>query len=83
MPAISQDTKRACGYSRNIREVIAFGTSGWSPAVGGIIDPGDCSQTGSGDITRIGDICVTPFASNWACKLVGLLPLESCHTVDI
>ena len=44
-----------------IKEVIAFGTSGWSAKIGGIIDPTDCSEpTPGADITRIGDLCVRP-----------------------
>ncbi|KAK9807319.1 hypothetical protein WJX73_001446 [Symbiochloris irregularis] len=55
--------------SSQIKEVIAFGTSGWSAKLGGVIDPLDCSQPVPGNTpTRIGDICVTPFASNWNCK---------------
>ena len=47
--------ERGLCCSRNINEVIAFGTSGFSAKLGGVIDPSDCSEPIPGsDITRIG-----------------------------
>ena len=57
--------------SKHVRELVFFGTSGWSPQMGGVID----SKRGCNDtihsrkpIARIGDVCITPMAVNWDCK---------------
>ncbi|KAK9811758.1 hypothetical protein WJX72_009569 [[Myrmecia] bisecta] len=52
----------------NIKEIIYMGTSGWSPQLGGTINPGNCSQTSTAPLTRLGDLCITPWSVNWNCK---------------
>lgn len=52
-----------------IKEAIYFGTSGWSPQPGGILNPPQCSATNwRPNVTRTGDICISPFSVNWTCK---------------
>lgn len=54
----------------HVKEIIYSGTSGFSPALGGIVNPPDCVETAMPEtITRLGDVCVTPFANNWECRL--------------
>lgn len=66
-----------CG--KLVKEAIYMGTSGWSAAVGGIVTPAgpdtpaaSCAAPGpsvaKGLTTRVGDLCVTPYSSNWMCK---------------
>lgn len=63
-----------CG--RWIKEIVYVGTSGWSPQSGGVIsiDPYPGQTTGCGapnplvKPNRVGDMCVSPLAVNWACK---------------
>lgn len=55
--------------ANHIKEVIYMGTSGWSPALGGILDASDCSKANpTKSIVRLGDICISPFSVNWVCK---------------
>uniref|UniRef100_A0A7S0RA27 Nucleoside phosphorylase domain-containing protein n=1 Tax=Chlamydomonas leiostraca TaxID=1034604 RepID=A0A7S0RA27_9CHLO len=57
----------ACGPW--IKEIVYFGTSGWSPARGGILNPPSCSAANPhAEPTRLGDVCVSPFSVNWTCK---------------
>ncbi|XP_024385844.1 uncharacterized protein [Physcomitrium patens] len=52
------------------KELIYVGTSGWSAAVGGILNPDNCEKANpTHKITRLGDVCVTPMSMNWNCKL--------------
>ncbi|MEW5317715.1 MAG: hypothetical protein WDW38_008994 [Sanguina aurantia] len=73
-------TVRLLTCSHVIKEFIYQGTSGWSAAVGGIVNPpssdnpnGTCTtsnpNTAKGLTTRLGDICVSPYSLNWACAL--------------
>ena len=58
-------------YGSQTKEVLFLGTSGGSPAVGGVLDSSDCSAARPGDaekLVRLGDICVSPFATNWDCQ---------------
>ncbi|CAL8467166.1 g6702 [Coccomyxa elongata] len=54
-----------------IKDFIYVGTSGWSSQLGGVLNaPGSCKEANPPrDLARIGDIAVTPYAANWACKL--------------
>ncbi|KAI8467059.1 MAG: hypothetical protein J3K34DRAFT_524060 [Monoraphidium minutum] len=59
-----------CG--RDIRDATYSGTSGWSPQLGGILNNGSCeagSANSNGKLARIGDVCVSPFAVNWDCRI--------------
>lgn len=52
------------------KELIYSGTSGWSSAVGGILNADNCRKaTTTHKIVRFGDVCVSPMAMNWNCKL--------------
>jgi len=52
------------------KELIFAGTSGWSAAVGGILNAGHCKKANpTKHITRFGDVCVSPMSINWSCKL--------------
>ncbi|GLI61951.1 hypothetical protein VaNZ11_004513, partial [Volvox africanus] len=65
-----QELLTSCGPS--ITEMIYFGTSGWSPQLGGVLNPPDCSQANPNrKITRparVGDVCISPVSVNWVCK---------------
>eukprot|EP00613_Pedinella_sp_CCMP2098_P060804 CAMPEP_0171984592 /NCGR_PEP_ID=MMETSP0993-20121228/273905_1 /TAXON_ID=483369 /ORGANISM="non described non described, Strain CCMP2098" /LENGTH=906 /DNA_ID=CAMNT_0012637415 /DNA_START=115 /DNA_END=2833 /DNA_ORIENTATION=- len=53
------------------KEVIFLGTSGFSPARGGILDSDSCggaSPAATTELTAIGDVCVSHFATNWDCQ---------------
>ena len=40
------------------------------PLAGGILDTSDCTQAQPArQIARLGDVCVSPYALNWNCKL--------------
>lgn len=46
--------------------------------VGGIINPTDCMEAAPAQtITRLGDICVTPFSNNWCFPLLPSSAMES------
>lgn len=52
-----------------VREAIYFGTSGWSPQQGGLLNPPSCSAVNwRPNVTRTGDVCISPFSVNWTCK---------------
>ncbi|KAA6418770.1 MAG: hypothetical protein FRX49_11258 [Trebouxia sp. A1-2] len=55
----------------DIKEIIWMGTAGYSPQQGGVIDTlrGCDAANPSTAITREGDLCITPWAINWDCKL--------------
>ncbi|KXZ49339.1 hypothetical protein GPECTOR_22g933 [Gonium pectorale] len=62
-----QELLTACGSS--VTEMIYFGTSGWSPQLGGVLNPPNCSEANPGrKITRVGDVCISPVSVNWVCK---------------
>ncbi|MEW5311427.1 MAG: hypothetical protein WDW38_003143 [Sanguina aurantia] len=51
-----------------IRDLVYFGTSGWTPQKG-VLNPPQCkAANGYGEIIRIGDACVSPFTVNGNCK---------------
>ncbi|KAK9835667.1 hypothetical protein WJX74_005379 [Apatococcus lobatus] len=53
-----------------IKEVIFSGTAGFSAQVGGAVDPSDCTTPNyDGAPVKLGDVCITPFAVNWDCRL--------------
>ena len=60
-----------CNCSEYIKEIIWMGTAGYSPQQGGVIDTlrGCDAANPSTAITREGDLCITPWAINWDCKL--------------
>ncbi|GFR47452.1 hypothetical protein Agub_g9177, partial [Astrephomene gubernaculifera] len=62
-----QELLTSCGAA--VREVLYFGTSGWSPQLGGVLNPPHCGQANdNGKIVRVGDVCVSPVSVNWVCK---------------
>ena len=70
-PAASACTAEllSCGAAIDMREVVWLGTSGWSPQPGGVLNADDCSEANpSTDVTRVGDICVSPFGEGWCFK---------------
>lgn len=72
-----------CG--RWIKEIVYVGTSGWSPQLGGVLStepyPGQstgCSAPNpSSTPNRVGDLCISPLAVNWACKKADYL--QQCN----
>jgi hypothetical protein len=52
-----------------LSEVLYFGTSGWSPQPGGMLNPpSDCEKANwRPKVARLGDVCVSPLSVNWAC----------------
>jgi hypothetical protein len=58
------------GCSPYIKETMFFGTAGFSPRKGGILNPpSTCTPPeGQGTLVRYGDICVTNHAINWDCQ---------------
>lgn len=51
-----------------LSEVLYFGTSGWSPQPGGILNPPECDKANwRPKVARLGDVCVSPLSVNWAC----------------
>jgi len=60
-----------CGAAATMRDATYSGTSGWSPQLGGVLNNGSCEAgraNDNGRITRVGDVCVSPFAVNWSCR---------------
>ncbi|KAG1654769.1 hypothetical protein FOA52_015329 [Chlamydomonas sp. UWO 241] len=58
---------RECGSL--IKDIVYFGTSGWSPQRGGLLNPPACAVANwNNDKTRVGDVCVSPLSVNWVCK---------------
>ena len=58
-------------YGPEAREVLFLGTAGGSPAVGGILDSDACGAANQGaaaKLVRLGDVCVSPFATDWDCQ---------------
>ncbi|GAB4815300.1 hypothetical protein N2152v2_002346 [Parachlorella kessleri] len=56
-----------CGT--RIKEILFFGTSGWTPQPGGVLNADDCSAANpSPEIVSIGDLCVTPFSLAADCR---------------
>eukprot|EP00667_Euglena_gracilis_P005582 EG_transcript_5626 len=53
-------------YSARIARIFFLGTSGWSPAEGGLISASTCSAR-DGIVNRIGDVCVSAASTNWDC----------------
>ncbi|KAK9866626.1 hypothetical protein WJX84_004816 [Apatococcus fuscideae] len=52
-----------------INDIIFSGTAGFTPQVGGAVDPSDCTMPNTmGAPAKIGDLCITPFAVNWNCR---------------
>jgi hypothetical protein len=54
-----------------ISSMYYFGTAGFSPRLGGVLNPnsGDCSTPSSaGKMVRPGDLCVSFHATNWDCQ---------------
>jgi hypothetical protein len=63
------DLLRLCGPY--VKDIFYTGTSGWSPSKGGIINNGTCEAGAANpktEITRIGDVCISPLAVNWDCR---------------
>lgn len=56
--------------SEYIKETMFFGTAGFSPRKGGILNPpSNCTPPEEeGDLVRYGDICITNHAINWDCQ---------------
>ena len=56
--------------SKYIHEVLFFGTAGFSPRLGGILNPPEsCTPPeDQGTLVRFGDICITNHAINWDCQ---------------
>lgn len=76
-------------YGDETREIIFLGTSGGSPAKGGAIDSGDCTEERSAsEKVGLGDVCVSSFATNWDCQrcvmrdAIDDTPLSACESVD-
>ena len=57
-------------YGPGVKEVVFLGTAGGSPARGGLIDSDDCNikEARKEDLVRLGDVCVSPFSTNWDCQ---------------
>jgi hypothetical protein len=60
-------------FDGRLREVFFLGTAGFSPRRGGILDPDACDDAQGGGaaddaLVTIGDVCVSPFATNWDCQ---------------
>lgn len=58
-----------CGL--NYTNHLTTGTSGFTPVVGGVLNPPNCnaSAPATATPTHIGDVCISPFSVNWQCKL--------------
>lgn len=84
-------TAQMCAFqvltcSAVVKEIIFFGIAGFSPRVGGVLDPASgCnppSKPSPSSIVKPGDICVTNLAINWDCQagpwdqLAGAFPQE-------
>ena len=58
-------------FGARTREVMFLGTAGGSPAIGGLLDSADCGRARAPEparVARLGDVCVSPFATNWDCQ---------------
>lgn len=56
--------------AHQVKEILYSGTAGWTPQVGGLLDTEDCSRAQPArKITRLGDVCVSPYSMNFNCKL--------------
>ena len=53
-----------------VKEMIYFGTAGFSPRLGGLLNPPDqcAAPTARGTLVRPGGVCVTTHAVNWDCQ---------------
>ena len=60
-------------FDHSLKDIFFLGTAGFSPRRGGILDPDACDEPiggGAADdaLVTIGDVCVSPFATNWDCQ---------------
>ena len=60
-------------FDHSLKDIFFLGTAGFSPRRGGILDPDACDEPiggGASDdaLVTIGDVCVSPFATNWDCQ---------------
>jgi hypothetical protein len=67
-------TAQLCAFqvlscSKYIKETMFFGTAGFSPRKGGVINTPSCSPPeDEGILVRPGDVCITSHAINWDCQ---------------
>lgn len=51
--------------------MLFLGTAGFSPLKGGVVNSDDCgapAAAASAELTVMGDVCVSQFATNWDCQ---------------
>jgi hypothetical protein len=59
----------SCPAAAALKEALWVGTSGWSPQRGGVLNDDDCSAPNpSTEVTRVGDICVSPLGMGFCWK---------------
>ena len=62
-------------FEVQLKDIFFLGTAGFSPRRGGVLDPDHCGSDGAlgggaadDALVTLGDVCVSPWSTNWDCQ---------------